>query len=133
MEPRISVVTLGVKNLEKSFLFYKDTVGLPSKDGIQGDIVFFQLNHLILSLHPKEMLAKDARVANDGTGFSGITLAHNVKTKEEVDSLIKKLRSAGATITKEPQDTEWGGYDAYFQDPDGYLWEICFNPFFWVE
>lgn len=133
MEPRISVITIGVKDLKKSYSFYKNIVGLPSKDGIQGDIVFFQLSHLILALHPKDLLAKDAHVPNDSKGFSGITLAHNVKTKKEVDVLIKKLCDANVKITKEPQDTEWGGYDAYFQDPDGYLWEVCFNPFFWIE
>jgi len=88
---------------------------------------------MILALYPKDKLAEDACVPNDGSGFSGMTLAHNVKTKEEVDAIIEKLRIAGVKITKEPQDTGWGGYDAYFQDMDDYLWEIAWNPFSWIE
>jgi len=93
MEPRITLVTLGVRDLQKSFLFYRDTIGFPSKDGVQGDVVFFQLNHMILSLYPKKMLAKDAGVSDAGSGFGGITLAHNLKTKEEVDTLAKTLET----------------------------------------
>ena len=133
MEPRITMVTLGVNNIQQSYDFYSKIVGFPSDKGIEGDIVFFNLQHMLLALFPKDKLAEDARVSNDGTGFSGITLAHNVKTREEVDAIIDKLRKAGVTITKEPQDTEWGGYDAYFQDPDGYLWEIAWNPYSWIE
>jgi len=95
--------------------------------------LFFFLHHINLALYPKDKLAEDAGVPDDGTGFSGITLAHNVKTKEEVDEIIERLRRAGVKITIEPRDTFWGGYDAYFQDPDGYLWEIAWNPFSWIE
>jgi uncharacterized protein len=133
MEPRITIVTLGVNNIQQSYDFYSRIVGFPSDKGIEGEIVFFNLRHMVLALYPKDKLAEDARVPNDGTGFSGITLAHKVKTKEEVDTSIEKLRTAGVKITKEPQDTEWGGYDAYFQDLDGYLWEIAWNPFSWIE
>jgi catechol 2,3-dioxygenase-like lactoylglutathione lyase family enzyme len=133
MEPRITVLTLGVNQLQQSYDFYSKIMGFPSDKGIEGDIVFFNLQHMVLALFPKDKLAEDARVPNDGTGFSGITLAHNVKTREEVDGIIEKLRNAGVTITKEPQGTDWGGYDAYFQDPDGYLWEIAWNPYFWIE
>ncbi len=128
MEPYVSLITLGVKDLKKSFVFYKDVLGLPSKDGIQGDVVFFQLNNIWLSLYPRDLLAKDANV-EDGTGFGGITLAHNLKSKEAVNALIEKVRAEGISITKEPQEVEWGGYSAYFQDPDGYNWEIAYNPF----
>lgn len=127
MEPYVSLITLGVKDLKKSFSFYKDILGLPSKDGIQGDVAFFQLNNIWLSLYPRDLLAKDANI-EDGEGFGGITLAHNVNSKEEVDSLIAKLREKGVHITKQPQETEWGGYHAYFQDPDGYNWEVAYNP-----
>jgi uncharacterized glyoxalase superfamily protein PhnB len=88
---------------------------------------------MLLSLYPRDLLAEDALVPSDGNGFSGMTLAYNVKTREEVDEIIKILHQAGVKITKEPQDTFWGGYDAYFQDPDGYLWEIAWNPFIWIE
>jgi uncharacterized protein len=102
---------------------------LPSKDGITGDVAFFQLKNIWLSLYPRDLLAKDANETDTGNGFAGITLAHNLKNEEAVDSLMKKLKEKGATITKEPQKTEWGGYHAYFQDPDGYNWEVAYNPF----
>jgi catechol 2,3-dioxygenase-like lactoylglutathione lyase family enzyme len=133
MEPRISIVTLGVKNIQQSYDFYSKIVEFMSDKGIEGDIVFFNLQHMQLALYPKDKLAEDAGVPNEGTGFAGITLAHNVKNKEEVDSIIEKVRKAGVKITKEPQETFWGGYDAYFQDLDGYLWEVAWNPFFHFE
>ncbi len=134
MEPRISMVTLGVNNIQKSYDFYSKIIGFPSEKGIEGGrVVFFQLNHLLLSLFPRDQLADDALVLNDGSGFSGITIAYNVRSKQEVDEIIEKLHWAGVKITKEPQDTFWGGYDAYFKDPDGYLWEIAWNPFVEIE
>jgi catechol 2,3-dioxygenase-like lactoylglutathione lyase family enzyme len=134
MEPRITLVTLGVNDLQQSYDFYSKIIGFPSEKGIEGgQVVFFQLNHLFLSLFPRDRLAEDAQVPNDGSGFSGMTLAYNVKSRVEVDEIIKKLHQAGVKITKEPQDMFWGSYSAYFQDPDGYLWEIAWNPFMWVE
>ena len=134
MEPRISMVTLGVNDLQKSYDFYSKIIGFPSEKGIEGGkVAFFTLNHMLLSLYPRDKLAEDALVPSDGSGFSGMTLAYNVKTRQEVDEIIEKLHRAGVKITKEPQDTFWGGYDAYFQDPDGYLWEIAWNPFVWIE
>jgi uncharacterized protein len=134
MEPRISMVTLGVNDLQKAFDFYSKIVGFPSEKGIEGDTVaFFDLKNVLFSLYPRDKLAEDALVPNDGIGFSGMTLAYNVKTKQEVDELIAKLRTANVKITKEPQDVFWGGYHAYFQDPDGYLWEVAWNPFFAFE
>ena len=134
MEPRISMITLGVKDIQKSFDFYSRILGFPSEKGIEHEAVaFFQLNHLMLSLYPVDKLAEDALVPNDGSGFSGMTLAYNVNSKEEVDSTIKSIRAAGGKISKEPQDVFWGGYHAYIQDPDGYSWEVAWNPFFWVE
>jgi uncharacterized glyoxalase superfamily protein PhnB len=133
MEPRITMITLGVNNIQQSYEFYSKIVGFPSEKGIEGNIVFFNLQHMLLALYPRDKLAEDALVPNDGSGFSGITLAYNVKTKQEVDEIIEKLHETGVKITKEPQDTFWGGYDAYFQDVDGYLWEIAWNPFSWIE
>jgi catechol 2,3-dioxygenase-like lactoylglutathione lyase family enzyme len=134
MEPRITMVTLGVRDIEKSYDFYSRIVGFPSEKGIEGGrVVFFTLTHMLLSLYPRDLLAEDALVPSDGNGFSGMTLAYNVKTREEVDEIIKILHQAGVKITKEPQDTFWGGYDAYFQDPDGYLWEIAWNPFVEID
>ncbi len=134
MEPRITIVTLGVNNLQKAYDFYSKIIGFPSDKGIEGDtIAFFNLKHMLLALYPKDKLAEDAMVPNDGRGFAGITLAYNVKSREEVDEIITHLRQAGVKITKEPQETFWGGYDAYFQDPDGYSWEIAWMPEFWIE
>lgn len=134
MEARISIMTLGVNNLHKSFDFYSKIIGFPSEKGIEGEsIVFFNLQHMLLALYPKDKLAEDAMVPNDGRGFAGITLAYNVKTRGEVDEIIADLRRAGVKISKEPQETFWGGYDAYFQDPDGYSWEIAWIPDFWIE
>jgi catechol 2,3-dioxygenase-like lactoylglutathione lyase family enzyme len=106
MEPRISIVTLGVNDLQKSFDFYSRIIGFPSEKGIEGgQVAFFTLKNLLFSLYPRGLLAEDALVANDGSGFSGMTLAYNVKTKEEVDEITKNLRQAEVKITKEPQDT----------------------------
>jgi catechol 2,3-dioxygenase-like lactoylglutathione lyase family enzyme len=132
MEPGITLITLGVSDLARSFAFYL-ALGFPSKDGIQGDIAFFQLRGVWLALYPKDLLAADAKVPNDGAGFAGITIAHNVGSTEEVDGAIEAARGIGARITKLLQATDWGGYDAYFQDPDGYLWEIAWNPHLSVE
>lgn len=134
MEPRISMITLGVNDLQKSYDFYARIVGFPSEKGIEnGAVAFFNLNHITLSIYLKDKLAEDALVPNDGNGFAGFTMAYNVRTREEVDEVIEKLRQAGARVAKEPQEVFWGGYSAYFQDPDGYLWEVAWNPFFWVE
>ena len=134
MEARISMVTLGVSDVQKSFDFYSKVVGFPSEKGIEGGVVaFFQLKNILFSLYPRDKLAEDALVANDGSGFSGVTLAYNVKSKQEVDDIIEKLHWAGVKVTKEPQDVFWGGYHAYFQDPDGNLWEVAWNPFFEIE
>jgi predicted lactoylglutathione lyase len=128
MKPKISIITLGVNNLEKSFTFYKDGLGFPSKKGIEGDIAFFQLKGIWLALFPKDKLAQDAKVANKGNGFSGFTLAHIVTTKDEVDKIIKLAEKAGAKVTDQPHEREWGGYTGYIKDLDGYLWEIA-----WME
>ena len=134
MQPRISILTLGVNDLQRSFEFYSKIIGFPSEKGIEGDaIAFFKLNHMLMSIYPKDKLAEDALVPNDGSGFSGVTFSYNVSSREEVDQIIVELRQAGVKITKEPQSVFWGGYHAYFQDPDGYLWEVAWNPFMTIE
>lgn|SRR5487761_2029935 len=129
MKPKISIVTLGVADLARSTVFYRDGLGLP----VQGDfpgVTFFSLAGTWLSLYPREDLAQDARVEAVGQGFCGITLAHNVASRAEVDAVMMQAEAAGGHITKPAQDTEWGGYSGYFADPDGYLWEIAWNPHF---
>ena len=133
MEPRISIVTLGVSDLARSVEFYRDGLGLVLYDENTESIAFFQNKGTWLALYPREALAADVGIPTEGSGFSGVTLAHNLRSKEEVDELLEVAVSAGATLVKPAQDTFWGGYSGYFSDPDGYLWEIAWNPFFWIE
>ncbi len=133
MEPRISIITLGVDDLQRSVEFYRDGLGLPLFDENTESIAFFQNRGTWLALYPRDALAEDIGISTHDTGFSGVTLAHNVSTTEEVDALINIAVSAGATLIKPAQDTFWGGYSGYFADPDGYLWEIAWNPHFTIE
>ena len=132
MEPRISIITLGVADLAASVRFYRDGLGLPMREGGDG-IAFFETKGTWLALFPREALAADATVPADGAGFRGFTLAHNVRSREEVDALLREAEAAGASVIKPAQDTDWGGYSGYFSDPDGYLWEVAWNPHFWIE
>ncbi len=130
MKSKISLVTLGVKDIKKSLLFYRDGLGLITHNYKDGDeAIFFEMDGSWLSIYPKDKLAQDATVANDGSGFTGVTLAHNVKSKEEVNEVVDQAVTAGAKLIKKPQQVFWGGYSGYFVDPDGYLWEVAFNPF----
>jgi catechol 2,3-dioxygenase-like lactoylglutathione lyase family enzyme len=131
MEPRISIICLGVADLERSLAFYKDGLGLPTTRSAKDGIVFFQTNGTCLSLYPYDELAKDISEEFNvpRSKFTGITLAHNVRTKEEVDQVLQRAKDAGANIEKVAQDTDWGGYGGYFSDPDGYLWEVAYGAF----
>ncbi len=133
MDPRISIITLGVTDLPRSVEFYRDGLGLTLFDENTESIAFFQNRGTWLSLYPRQSLADDVGVSVEGSGFSGVTLAHNVRTREDVDELLDVAVVAGATLVKSAQDTFWGGYSGYFADPDGYLWEIAWNPHFWIE
>lgn len=127
MKPKISLITLGVADLERAAKFYRD-LGFPTEGDNEG-VVFFKLEGTWLSLYPREKLAEDARVSPEGSGFPGITLAHNVKTKEEVREVLLLAERSGGKIVKEAEDVFWGGYSGYFSDPDGHLWEVAWNPF----
>ena len=131
MKPRISMVTLGVNDLQKSVEFYNEGLGFPKIDS-SPEVAFFSLNGSWLGLYSREALAEDAMVSSDGDGFNGFTLAHNVDSEAEVDQVIEQALSAGATLAKPAQKVFWGGYSGYFKDPDGYLWEVAHNPFFWI-
>ena len=113
--------------------FYRDGLGLPLLDENTESIAFFKNRGTWLSLYPRESLAADVGIATEGGGFSGVTLAHNVRTREEVDALLDVAVNAGATLVKPAHDTFWGGYSGYFADPEGFLWEIAWNPHFWIE
>lgn len=133
MEPRISMITLGVSDLGRSVSFYKNILGLPlSPHSVEGAVAFFELNGTWLALFGREELARDARVQNDGAGFDGAALAHNLKSEEEVKEFFKVLKGKGVPIAKEPVKADWGGYSGYFKDPDGHLWEVAYNPAFWI-
>lgn len=127
MESRISIVTLGVEDLDSATAFYRDGLGLPEQEG-EGNIAWFALENITLALYPWDALAEDAEVAPDATGFRGVTLAHNVRTKAAVDALLVEAAGAGGTVVKEAEDAFWGGYSGYFADPDGHLWEVAWNP-----
>lgn len=125
------MITLGVKDLATSVRFYKEGLGFPQMES-PPEVAFFTLNGTWLGLYNREALAKDATVKSDGSGFNSFTISHNVETEEEVDLIIKNAINAGASIAKEAQTTSWGGYSGYFKDPDGHLWEVAYNPHFWV-
>lgn len=126
MEQRLSVISLGVADLARSRRFYVD--GLGWKPAIEMDeIIFFQAGGLVVGLFPG--LAEDAGVEGAGRPFGGlIALAHNVRTRDEVDAMVAEVEAAGAVVTRAAQDLPWGGRSAYFADPDGHLWEIAWNP-----
>jgi len=130
MQPRISLITLGVSDLERSIRFYEQGLSLPRMES-PPSVAFFNLKGTWLALYGREALAEDAGVPAERGGFAGITLAHNLASKEEVDRLMAEAVAAGARLVKQPQDVFWGGYSGYFADPDGHLWELAWNPQFW--
>ncbi|WP_430411361.1 VOC family protein [Kordia sp.] len=129
MQPRVTIIGLGVNNLEISTAFYKEKFGWKLTNASNENISFFQLNGVLLSLYPKDKLAEDATVDPTGSGFKAFTLAYNTHTKEEVDEIITDLANKGVKIVKQPEHVFWGGYSGYIADLDENLWEIAFNPF----
>ena len=130
MEPRISIITLGVSDLARSVKFYKETLGLPlSSHSVENKTAFFELSGTWLGLYPSADLPKDTNVTRNA-GLVGITLSHNLRSEEEVKEFFQMLIKKGALIAKEPTRADWGGYSGYFKDPDGYLWEVAYNPNF---
>lgn len=129
MKPRLNIVTLGVKNLEKSKDFYKNALDWEPASGSDENIVFFNHQGIVLALYPMEKLAEDAGLNAQRRGFSGVTLAINQESKEDVENVYTKAIENGAKSLVPPRETFWGGYDAYFADPDGHPWEIAWAPF----
>ena len=127
MEQRVSLVTLGVRDLDAARLFYEALGWRPAPRPAE-DVVFFQAGPMVLALWSREQLAEDSTVV-DGGGWGGVTLAYNVSSPAEVDAVIDEARTAGATIGREPAPTSWGGYSGVFVDPDGHPWEIAHNPY----
>jgi len=132
MEQRLNVVTLGVADLERSRRFYEEGLGW-RRGNDHAEVVFFQAGGAVLALYPRHLLAADAGVADDGRGFDGVALAHNTRTREEVDAVLAEAAAAGAKLLKPARDTSWGGYAGYFVDPDGHAWEVAWNPDWTVE
>lgn len=129
MKPKISIINITVSNLQKSLQFYRDGLGFQTHNCKDGDnYIMFKMEGTWLALSSKDLLAKNSTVPARSE-LSNITLSHNVVSKEEVDKVFSHAVSVGAKTIKRPQNTEWGGYDGYFADPDGYLWEVAFNPF----
>jgi predicted lactoylglutathione lyase len=129
MEQRVSIITLGVANLERSREFY-ERIGWRRSMAQSEGIVFFQAGGMAVALYPREALAEDANVAPDGSGFKGVALAYNARNRSEVDSVLAAVVAAGAKLLKPAQEAFWGGYSGYFSDPDGFLWEVAWNPSF---
>ena len=131
MKPRISMVTLGVEDLPAAVKFYEEGLGFPRMES-PPEVAFFTLNGTWLGLYGREALAEDAKVPSQGSGFESFTLAHNVHSEAGVDAVIAQAAKAGATVAKPPEKVFWGGCSGYFKDPDGHLWEVAYNPLFWV-
>ena len=132
MEQRLSLITLGVHDLARSVAFF-ERLGWRRPSKVYDGVAFFQVGSIVLSLFPFENLAEDARVANDRSGFGGITIAHNCRSKAEVDAVLAEAVAAGATMVKPAEDVFWGGYSGYFHDLDGHLWEVAWNPFLPID
>lgn len=131
MKPRISMITLGVRDMAAAVKFYEHGLGFPRMES-PPEVAFFTLNGTWLGLYGREALAEDATVPAAGEGFEAFALAHNVPSEAEVDAVMAQAVAAGATMVKKPQKVFWGGYSGYFKDLDGHLWEVAHNPFFWV-
>lgn len=136
MKPRISVLTLGVDDLERAVMFYRDGLGLPTegivgKEFEHGAVAFFDLQSQVkLAVWARDDVAHDTGLPKTAPCPTGFTIGHNVTRRDEVDQVMEQARKAGATILKPAHDTFWGGYAGYFQDPDGHVWEIVWNPAF---
>lgn len=129
MRQKINIITLGVSNLKRALDFYEKGLGWVKSAASQEQIAFFQMGGVIFSLYSREALADDVKIDANGSGFSGITLAHNTRSEAEVDEVLAKVASLGAVIVKPAEKVFWGGYSGYFQDLDGHLFEVAYNPF----
>jgi catechol 2,3-dioxygenase-like lactoylglutathione lyase family enzyme len=132
MEQRLNIITLGVADLTRSRQFY-ERLGWRASSASNKSIVFFQAGATALALYPCAELAKDAHLPAEGSGFGGITIAYNARTRNEVDAVLAEARAAGAKILKPAEEAFWGGYSGYFADPDGHPWEVAWTPGFKIE
>jgi catechol 2,3-dioxygenase-like lactoylglutathione lyase family enzyme len=133
MKPRITLLTLGVDDLERSLVFYRDGLGLPTKGIVgrefeHGAVAFFDLNGVKLAVYPRADLAWDAGIPSSPPSATELSIGHNVRSGDEVDRVMQEAERSGAAILKPAHKTFWGGYAGYFADPDGHLWEVAYNP-----
>lgn len=133
MRQKLTLVTLGVRDLQKSISFFEDGLGWKRSAASQDGVAFFQLNGMVLSLFGRKELAADANVPEAGSGFPAFTLALNAKDRAEVDSVLEQAAKAGAEIVKPAEEVFWGGYSGYFKDPEGFLFEVAHNPFWELD
>jgi catechol 2,3-dioxygenase-like lactoylglutathione lyase family enzyme len=133
MRQKLTLVTLGVRDLQKSIAFFEDGLGWKRSSASQDGVAFFQLNGMVLSLFGRKELAADANVPETGSGFPAFTLALNTKDRAEVDSVLEQAAKAGAEIVKPAEEVFWGGYSGYFRDPEGFLFEVAHNPFWELD
>jgi len=129
VEQRLSMVTLGVRDMTRARAFYQ-RLGWRASSASNDDVAFFKAGGVVLGLYGLAALAEDAKVSPDGEGFAGVALAHNTASREAVDDVIAEAVAAGGTVVKPAEDVFWGGYSGYFADPDGHLWEVAWNPHF---
>jgi uncharacterized protein len=133
MRQKFSLITLGVNDFQKSLDFYEKGLGWKKSSASMDDLALFSLGGFVLGLYPRKLLAEDATVNENGTGFSGITISYNAKSEKEVDEVLKEVEKLGATIIKTARKVFWGGYSGYFKDLDGHLFEVAYNPFWELD
>ena len=133
MRQKLTLITLGVTDLERAVNFYEKGLGWKRSAQSTGDLVLFSLGGMALALYPRKLLAQDAMVDEAGSGFSGVTLSHLAKSETEVDSVLAEVEKLGATVVKWAQKVFWGGYSGYFKDPDGHLIEVAYNPYWELD
>lgn len=131
--PGLSVVTLGVHNFDRALAFYRDGLGWPARINAEEQIAFFDLGGVLLALYPRDALAKEITVSGSGSGFAGVALAYNATSEAAVDSILQTVAALGARIAKPAQKVFWGGYSGYFEDPEGFVWEVVYNPFWELD
>ena len=133
MRQKLNLITLGVTDFAKAVDFYENGLGWKKSSASAEELAVFPLGGIVLALHPRSALAEDATVDPSGAGFSGITLSYNARSEEEVDNVLAKVKSLGATIVKPAQKVYWGGYSGYFKDLDGHLIEVDYNPYWELD
>jgi uncharacterized protein len=132
MEPRLSLITLGVRDVARSRSFY-EALGFRAGKASQDSVTFFDAGGVVLALYGRAPLAEDATVEDSAPGFSGVALAHNARSEADVDAVLAQAVAVGGKLIKPAGKVFWGGYSGYFADPDGHLWEVAYNPYFKLD